>query len=332
MQSPFIKEVASEIFRIQIPMPNEALKSINSYIVRGRERSLIIDTGLNRNQSYQVIQEGLSALGITPEKTDIFLTHMHGDHIGLVQRMWTPRCKVYLNRLEIQSVQEFFNFDSVITNMTQYYIKHGFPAENVNLMIERFHIEKDSIIRRSKLNYHPVDDEDQIEVGDRSFVCIHTPGHSDGHTCLYESKEKLLISGDHILGDITPGVMCVSDETNPLLAFLESMAKVEKLDVSLILPGHRRLVTNPQKRINEIALHHKGRIEEIIHHLQGRTMTAYEVASKIKWNLPYKIWEDIPNDQKWLATGEALAHLRYLEDLGKIQRTDDLYQVMFKCL
>jgi hypothetical protein len=40
------------------------------------------------------------------------------------------------------------------------------------------------------------------------------------------------------------------------------------------------------------------------------------------WDLTYRQWEDFPVPQKWFATGEAIAHLRYLEDEGQVRRED----------
>ena len=42
-------------------------------------------------------------------------------------------------------------------------------------------------------------------------------------------------------------------------------------------------------------------------------MNAFQVASKMTWDMSYESWEQFPVTQKWFATGEAIAHLRYLE-------------------
>jgi hypothetical protein len=38
------------------------------------------------------------------------------------------------------------------------------------------------------------------------------------------------------------------------------------------------------------------------------------------WDLPYSSWDNVPEGQKWFATGETIAHLRYLEGQKKIAR------------
>ena len=39
------------------------------------------------------------------------------------------------------------------------------------------------------------------------------------------------------------------------------------------------------------------------------------------WSIRCKGWDDFPVPQKWFAVGEAVAHLEYLMDLGKVRRT-----------
>ena len=42
--------------------------------------------------------------------------------------------------------------------------------------------------------------------------------------------------------------------------------------------------------------------------------------SAVTWDITYESWEQFPVSQKWFATGEAIAHLRYLEKKGMLLR------------
>jgi hypothetical protein len=59
-------------------------------------------------------------------------------------------------------------------------------------------------------------------------------------------------------------------------------------------------------------------VEKIIKKANG--LTAFEVASKMDWDLKYDCFDDFPMSQKWFATGEALSHLLYIENQKKIRR------------
>ena len=49
-------------------------------------------------------------------------------------------------------------------------------------------------------------------------------------------------------------------------------------------------------------------------------MNAFQVASRMTWDFDCESWEKFPVVQKWFATGEAIAHLKYLEELEKVAR------------
>jgi glyoxylase-like metal-dependent hydrolase (beta-lactamase superfamily II) len=168
-----------------------------------------------------------------------------------------------------------------------------------------------------------LEDGDQIIAGSYYFKCVSTPGHSMGHTCLYEPHKKILVAGDHILIDITPNIQCWSDEQNPLKAYLASLDKVDGMEIDLVLPGHRRLITDHRRRIAELKEHHKTRLTEVLSILSNNPRTAFEVASRMTWDLDCVSWENFPRAQKWFATGEAIAHLRYLQRKEYVIKKDE---------
>ena len=101
---------------------------------------------------------------------------------------------------------------------------------------------------------------------------------------------------------------------------MTSLDKAYRLDVRLVLPGHRRIFRDSRKRIRELKEHHQTRIEEILSILDKSAMTAYQIASQMSWDLDCDSWDLFPVSQKWFATGEAIAHLKYLDEKGIIKR------------
>ena len=57
--------------------------------------------------------------------------------------------------------------------------------------------------------------------------------------------------------------------------------------------------------------------------------SAYEIASRMDWDIVAQSWEYFPVAQKWFAIGEAIAHIRYLEDAGTVQRRQQNGTVLF---
>jgi glyoxylase-like metal-dependent hydrolase (beta-lactamase superfamily II) len=168
-----------------------------------------------------------------------------------------------------------------------------------------------------------LEDGDEIRAGQYAFRCVATPGHTMGHICLYEPEKHILVAGDHILIDITPNIQCWSDTQNPLKHYLSSLDKVYDLKVDLTLPGHRRLIHNHQTRIEDLKRHHFERLSEVLSILKRGPLNAFRVASHMTWDIDSESWDQFPVAQKWFATGEAISHLRYLEEDGKLTRISD---------
>jgi len=302
------EEILPDLYRIKIPLPESPLKYLNSYVVKSHDRNLVIDTGFNRKECLDAMNNGLREINVDLADCDFFITHLHADHFGLISSLASGSCKVYFSRPDKEIIESWEGFEPMI----EYAGKNGFPENEL----------------RTALHQHPgykygsewipdlsiLGDGEKITVGDYNFECIETPGHTLGHICLYEPEKKILIAGDHILQDITPNIQCWSDKENPLEKYLASLDKVYKLDVGLVLPGHRRLFKEHRARIDELKRHHERRAEEILDILKKGSGSAFDVASGMTWDIKFDSWNDFPVAQKWFATGEAISHLRFLEE------------------
>lgn len=69
---------------------------------------------------------------------------------------------------------------------------------------------------------------------------IHTPGHTAGSICLYNSESKVLFSGDTVFpnGSFGRTDMPTSDSQ----AIVNSLKELTRLDVDVLLPGHKHPV------------------------------------------------------------------------------------------
>ncbi|MBR4780090.1 MAG: MBL fold metallo-hydrolase [Lachnospiraceae bacterium] len=84
-------------------------------------------------------------------------------------------------------------------------------------------------------------DEDEINLGNRTIVVVHTPGHSPGHCCYYEPERKYLYSGDLIYQGKLDAFYPSTDPEK----FWHSIEKVRLLEVNRIFPGHYKMPINP---------------------------------------------------------------------------------------
>ena len=200
--------------------------------------------------------------------------------------------------------------------VNSFYLTHGYPQHE--LIMDP--VDMENFILDNDIAFTYVKQGDVLEYGNYRLICISTPGHTPGHICLYEPEHKFLIGGDHVLSQISSNITARPGFNDSLGQYLESLDKVESMDISLILPGHRNIIHDYRLRIAELKLHHMNRLAEILTILKNAPMSAYQVAGLMHWDLSYDSWEKFPNTQKWFATGEAIAHLDYLALHNKIQK------------
>jgi glyoxylase-like metal-dependent hydrolase (beta-lactamase superfamily II) len=79
----------------------------------------------------------------------------------------------------------------------------------------------------------------ELKLGDMRFMILPTPGHSPGSICLYDPKEKLLISGDTLF---RLGVGRTDLPGGNLDALAESISVLSKLNIEYVLPGHGEMI------------------------------------------------------------------------------------------
>ena len=309
-----IEEILANLYRIEIPLPKNPLKSLNSYVIRNTGRNLIVDTGWDQKECMDAMQAGLRALGVDLRKTDFFITHLHADHLGLLSRLATETSTIYFNQPEAERIKSVNRWNDFV----DFARMNGFPEDELQAALHSHPGYKYGL--KGDLPFRIVKEGDRISIGHYLFKCVETPGHTKGHICLYEPNKKIFAAGDHILDDITPTIQLWSDDWDPLKEYLESLAKVYKLDIELVLPGHRGIIRNCKERIRELKDHHEKRLEEIVSILRKGSQNAFEVASQMSWDVIYEAWDTFPVSQKWFATGEAIAHLKYIEEKREIRK------------
>ena len=319
------EKILENLYRVEVPLPGSPLKATNSYVIKGTQRSLIIDTGWNREDCREALTSGLRECGVNLEEADFFITHMHADHSGLVSSLAADAARVYASRedADVITATATGHWD----DQTDFARIRGFPEEELERALGGHPGRKYSSETRS--DFYILEDGDTIGIGDYFFKCIETPGHTRGHMCLYEPSKKIFIAGDHVLFDITPNIPLWSDERNPLSEYLMSLDKVYGLDVELVLPGHRSIFKDHKGRIRELQRHHEARLGEVVFILGKGKQDVFQIASQMTWDIDCKSWAEFPPGQKWFAFGEAVAHLKYLEEEGKVGREMQGQELVF---
>ncbi len=324
-----MQELCKNVFTAPIPLVNSPLKWINSYFIKGDSRNLIIDTAFNTEESWDIMQKCMRELDFDPDKTDVFVTHLHADHSGLIAKLKTSNNHIYTSRLDGALINRFQNaeFFDFITEINR--IAGTPPEESLLGKNHVAYVHKPEFI----VDFTYVAPGDTLSVGDFNFEVLDLSGHSPGQVGLYDPENGNLFCGDHVLGRITPNIMAWDMENDYLGIYLANLKKLQSYTINRLFTAHRELPDDPQQRIQQLMDHHEVRLNEVIDILSkaDKPLSAFQVASQMTWSIR-NTFADFPLMQKWFACGEALSHLQHLYMNGKIQRVGDAQRPTYTAL
>ena len=318
-----VQQILPYLFSIPVLLPRNPLKNLNSYVFIGEQRNLLVDTGFNMPECLESMRAGITELNLDMDKTDIFITHCHADHCGLMPEIASPKATIYMGGVDKKILSQYVgrSDDEYWERLDDFYVREGCPPAEM-AESRRVNPARNYIPSR---NFSSVDlyDGDVFQVDRFAFTCVFTPGHTPGHMCLYNEKEKIMLTGDHVLFDITPNITVWVTMENALEKYLQSLRKIKAYEVVMPLAAHRASNMSLNQRVDELLLHHDQRLEDVVNIIrEGGTMDAYQVAARMKWSIRARDWSDFPLSQKRFAVGEAIAHIIYLVDHGRLRRSE----------
>ena len=309
------------IYQLRIPIGGSPLGGILCYLIRGDEGHILVDTGWNTPNTFATVKRQLEEIDVAFEDIAfIVITHAHADHYGLAGRIkHLSQAKVVIHELDKPPFTSWpvFPPPGKADSIKGWLMQQGMSEDDIaGLQIpgvagyEPTIIEPDVAVRGGET----------VSQGSSALEVIWTPGHSAGHICLYHRKRKVLFTGDHLLPGITPNIGLRPPKTgNPLRDYLASLEKMKNLDVELVLPAHEHAFGNFRKRVEEIQQHHAVRLEAVLNTLKSGPRTTYEITAGVPWDIG--LWHNLTMWDRYLALGEALAHLVFLSEQGKVRRS-----------
>ena len=194
-------------------------------------------------------------------------------------------------------------------------VKAGLPREEIEKTRERIGIFREL---GDALEDVSIMENGQEFIGDGyELKVVHTPGHTPGSCCLYEARQKVLFSGDHIIKHITPNLLIVTkrdrlrnDGYRSLWSFIHSLDKVMAFDVRFVHPGHGECIEDLAGVISGYKTHHRQRLEQMWQALCKREMTLYDLIDEV--------FPHVPEGETFLAMSEIAVHLEILISEGEV--------------
>ncbi|MBV9581959.1 MAG: MBL fold metallo-hydrolase [Chloroflexi bacterium] len=324
--------VGEGIYRIPLPLPTDALKAVNVYVLETDDGLTLIDGGWAIEAARDVLGRCLRQLGYRFQDLRRFLvTHVHRDHYTLAAVLGSQYdADVSLGLGERATLE-------VITDPRRV----GSPTANALRAAGAFEVANQwpmssaDLIDRNMWRFPDtwLDGDFTTSVGSHTLDAVHTPGHTPGHYVFAERAAGLLFAGDHVLPTITPSIgFAMAPPPNPLGDFLASLAKVRKLPDLTILPAHGPVAPSSHRRVDELLSFHEMRLAQSLAALAGEAATAFAVAQQLTWTRHNKTYAELELHSKGLAALETKAHLELLVVRGQANREESPDGVVFSAM
>jgi len=273
------------VLRVNVK-PYTGAYSPNVFAVVDSGRAVLLDAGFPNNDSIASRLDYLKSIG-GPRVEMIIVTHHHFDHVGGANRLREATgARIAMHPEEERLLRQTLPRPP----------RDGGPQERyIRQEVAKITVDQ------------PLADGDVIRVGRLALRILHTPGHSAGHVCVFLEEERVLFSGDNVLGLGTTAIPPPPD--GDMARYIESLERMEALDAALICPGHGPLVHQPERKIQELVDHRHEREEQVLALLREGKRTPAEIVRAIYPELDLRL--------ERMAVGQVLSHLYKLQDEGK---------------
>ena len=222
-----LRDVAPGLTQIDEPYAHEFVRG-NIWWRRGRDRDLLVDTGLGVASLREALRSAAAAEGRAWREPIVVLTHGHIDHAG--------------GAAEFSDVRAHpGDVPAAVTSL------HG-PTFARLLGLEPDPSLPDGMLVSAspRAGWDPAHHDvgeitvvaaeagEVIDLGDRRYEVLHLPGHTHGSIALLDRTNRELFSGDVVYDDELLDDLHESDA----LAYRGSMDLLAGLDIDVVRPGH----------------------------------------------------------------------------------------------
>lgn len=326
-------QVAEGIHRIPLPLPMDALKAINVYVIAADDGLTLIDGGWHIPEARDLLDRSLRQIGSGFGDIKRFLvTHVHRDHYTMARVLGTELAvDVALGEGERPALQLLQDAaDGAIDESPFLGVLRTAGALEV---AELWGEGPGDLPDPNNWGFPDtwITGDRVFEVGARTIDAVHTPGHTPGHYVFAEKVEGVLFAGDHVLPTITPSIgFTVPPAEQPLGDFMASLTKVRSLPDLRVLPAHGPVAPSTHARVDELLAHHEERLDECLASLRDRGgVTAHVVAGDLGWTRHQHAYDSLDPFSQGMAAMETKAHLELLVARGQATSVDHADGVVF---
>jgi len=129
-----------------------------------------------------------------------------------------------------------------------------------------------------RLDLRPVSAEEQVEVAPGlTLELVHTPGHAPGHLCPWDPSQRVLVSGDMVLG---AGTTLIDPAEGDMTQYMASLERLRALKPRVILPAHGPVIDQADLHLKRLITHRRWREWKVLIALEPRPRTTGDIAAE----------------------------------------------------
>ncbi|AMA73817.1 MULTISPECIES: MBL fold metallo-hydrolase [Aneurinibacillus] len=310
------KAVNTQVFRLEIPTPF-SVGAVNIFLIKG-ESCTLVDVGPKTREAREALRVFLKENGLTWRNIDqIFLTHQHVDHSGLVAEVaerTDAQVIAHPNAVPYIEGEETFmrHHDAFFREL---YEENGVPEQLLG-HVERF--QKMLNMYSDPAPVHRIVRGGELLGSCGEWRIIFTPGHTQTHLALYREADGLMLSGDFLIKEISsnafvePPARAGEEREKPLVVYRRAMQEVKMMPVRRMLPAHGEEIEKPSELIVYRLRRQEERAEKIYGLLADGAKHVFELSALL---FPSIYIKELP-----LTFSETLGHLDLLIEQGKVER------------
>jgi glyoxylase-like metal-dependent hydrolase (beta-lactamase superfamily II) len=282
LEAPRAEKTLPGVWRLRLPLPWPGVPHGNVWAVAAGDGIVLFDTGIGGQGGFRRFDLALAQAGFGVEDVRLVVcTHSHTDHYGLAAPIVEGAgCELWIHPAWEHVRLLADDPAAALEQRIEVARQSGVPPAS----LERYRESRkgaddtgiDAIIEPDRDLLPGV----AIETDLGRWQVYETPGHAPSHVVLHQPENRLMISGDHLLGR-TVLFFDHGHTPDPVGEFLRSLEAVEPLEVGLVLPGHGRPFRDPAVKIAEARRQVEQLLGKCREALAGGERTAFEIVADL---------------------------------------------------
>jgi glyoxylase-like metal-dependent hydrolase (beta-lactamase superfamily II) len=307
------ERVIQGLWRLRLPLPLPGVPHCNAWAIARDDGIVLVDTGMHEPGSMTELERAMAQVGLSVDDVRLVVcTHAHMDHWGQA----APICdrtgsELWMHPNHQHGFALASDPDVALAHRLEVARQSGVPDSALARYAERVRGMPSGIAGVIKPDSDLVDGV-SLDTDLGVWSVLETPGHAPSHVCLFQAEQRLLISGDHVLGRISL-YFDYGWTPDPIGEFLSSLEVVDELDARLSLSGHGRPFLDLHGHVQGNRRLVRERLDAALSAVAEGPRTALEVAPVVRGE-PIKE----TNAGWWLP--ETLCYLQHLELQGQLRR------------